>query len=263
LWDLVGAYHTLANRGVWSPLRILSAPAGAAVSRRIYSPAATFTISDILADRASRSETFGLENSLATRFWSAVKTGTSKDMRDNWCVGYTDRFTVGVWVGNVTGVPMRDVTGITGAAPVWLDVINYLHERYGSVTPQAPAGVVTRRVSFPKSVEAARNEWFVQGTEPARSLAELDENEPQIESPAEGSIIAIDPDIPSGLQRVSFEAGHGATGAKWILDGRERCAVSSPCLWQPVPGMHTLALVGASGRTIGQATFKVRGRSEQ
>jgi len=290
LWDLVGAYHALANGGVWMPLRIsnpldasgrtprslapetsstqglrgiVDASAGAVASRRIYSPAAAFIISDVLADRASRSETFGLENSLATRFWSAVKTGTSKDMRDNWCVGYTDRFTVGVWVGNVTGAPMHDVTGITGAAPVWLDVMNYLHERYGSGAPQAPAGVIARRVSFPKSVEAARSEWFVQGTEPARSLAELDENRSQIESPAEGSIIAIDPDIPSSLQRVSFEAGRGAAGARWILDGRERCAAASPCLWQPLPGMHRLTLVDASGRAIDQVTFRVRGRSEQ
>ena len=62
---------------------------------------------DILADRESRSPTFGLENPLATRFWTAVKTGTSKEMRDNWCVGYSRRYTVGVWVGNFAGEPMR------------------------------------------------------------------------------------------------------------------------------------------------------------
>ena len=262
LWDLVGAYRALANGGVWSPLRVISGPSGKNETRRIYSPGAAFIVSDVLADRASRSETFGLENSLATRFWSAVKTGTSKDMRDNWCVGYTDRFTVGVWVGNVTGAPMRDVTGITGAAPVWLDVMNYLHERYGSGAPQAPAGVVARRVSFPQSVEADRKEWFIRDTEPASSMAVLNENKPQIEAPAEGSIIAIDPDIPSGLQRVSFKAGNGAAGAIWILDGRERCAASSPCMWQPVAGTHTLALVRASGGTIDQVTFKVRGQAE-
>ncbi len=259
LWDLVDAYHALANNGVWSPLRTSRASAAELASRRIYSAGTAFIVSDVLADRASRSETFGLENSLATRFWSAVKTGTSKDMRDNWCVGYTDRFTVGVWVGNVTGAPMRDVTGITGAAPVWLDVMNYLHTRYGSGTPRAPMGVLTRRVSFPDSVEAARNEWFAQGTEPAQGLAELDKNDARIESPAEGSIIAIDPDIPAGLQRVNFEAGRGASGARWILDGRERCAVSSSCLWQPVPGMHRLALVGAENRVIDQVAFQVRG----
>ncbi len=262
LWDLVGAYRTLANGGVWSPLGITRGSPGAPASRRIYSAAAAFIISDVLADRASRSETFGLENSLATRFWSAVKTGTSKDMRDNWCLGYTDRFTVGVWVGNVTGSPMRDVTGITGAAPVWLDVMNYLHERYDSGAPQPPAGLVSLRVSFPPSVEAARDEYFVRGTEPVRNPAVLDEDKLQIESPAQGSIIAIDPDIPSGLQRVSFEAGKRAAGAKWILDGRERCAASSACLWRPVPGTHTLALIGASGATIDEVTFKVRGHGD-
>ena len=106
---------------------------------RIYDPATAYLISDILADRASRSATFGLENNLATRFWSAVKTGTSKDMRDNWCVGFTDRFTVGVWVGNFSGAAMRDVTGITGAAPVWLEVMNYLHEHFGSGAITRPA----------------------------------------------------------------------------------------------------------------------------
>jgi penicillin-binding protein 1C len=263
LWDLVGAYRALANGGAWSPLRVISAPSGEIEARRIYSPGAAFIVSDVLADRASRSETFGLENSLATRFWSAVKTGTSKDMRDNWCVGYTDRFTVGVWVGNVTGAPMRDVSGITGAAPVWLDVMNYLHERYGSGAPQAPAGVVAQRVSFPQSVEADRVEWFIRDTEPVSSRAVLNEDKPRIESPAEGSIIAIDPDIPSALQRVSFEAGDGAAGARWILDGRERCAASAPCMWQPIAGTHTLALVRASGGTIDQVTFKVRGQSGQ
>lgn len=81
---------------------------------------AVFIISSILSDREARSTTFGLENPLSTKFWSAAKTGTSKDMRDNWCVGYSDTYTVGVWIGNFSGEPMRDVTGITGAAPCGL-----------------------------------------------------------------------------------------------------------------------------------------------
>ena len=88
LWDLVDAYRTLANGGRYSAMRLMNG-GPPAPTRQIYSPATAFLVSDVLADRASRSETFGLENSLATRFWSAVKTGTSKDMRDNWCVGYT------------------------------------------------------------------------------------------------------------------------------------------------------------------------------
>ncbi|HUA34670.1 MAG TPA: penicillin-binding protein 1C [Candidatus Binataceae bacterium] len=258
LWELVGAYRTLADGGTWSPLR-LTAAAPAPQSRRIYSPAAAFVVSDVLADRASRSVTFGLENSLATRYWSAVKTGTSKDMRDNWCAGYSDRFTVGVWVGNVTGAPMRDVTGITGAAPVWLDVMNYLHDRYGSGAIHAPAGVVARRVEFADAVEAPREEWFLAGTEPVASRAKLDRDLPRIESPADGSIIAFDPDIPHDQQRVSFEAGRGSEHARWKLDGRIVCATASSCMWEPRAGAHKLVLESDSGHALDKVEFTVRG----
>ena len=76
---------------------------------------AAFIVGDILSDRGARARTFGLDNVLATRFWSAVKTGTSKDMRDNWCVGFQRRYTVGVWVGNADGAPMWDVSGVSAA----------------------------------------------------------------------------------------------------------------------------------------------------
>ncbi|HKV53518.1 MAG TPA: penicillin-binding protein 1C [Candidatus Binataceae bacterium] len=260
LWDLVNAYRTLANGGIFSPLRLTSGPpTGVELQRRIYSAGTAFLISNILADRASRSATFGLENSLATRYWSAVKTGTSKDMRDNWCLGYTNRFTVGVWVGNSTGAPMRDVTGITGAAPVWLDLMNHLHELYGGSAPVPPPGVVARRVAFPDSVEVPRTEWFIAGTEPNSSIATLDESAPRIVSPADGSIVALDPDIPADQQRVNFEAGRGSKSTRWVLDGRERCDAASACLWRPTPGLHTLVLAGKAGRVFDQVTFKVRG----
>ena len=263
LWDLVGAYRTLANGGIATPLSLAVGNALPSAPRRIYSREAAFIVSDILADRAGRSETFGLENSLATRYWSAVKTGTSKDMRDNWCIGYTDRFTVGVWVGNVSGAPMRDVTGITGAAPVWLDVVDYLHDRYGSGAPQPPPQVISRQVSFANSVEPARVDWFLRGTEPGSAVAALDDRAPRVTSPADGTIIALDPDIPSDQQRVIFKAGRGAERARWVLDGNARCKVNEPCLWQPMAGRHSLALVDMSGRTLDRVTFEVRGQQAE
>jgi penicillin-binding protein 1C len=258
LWDLTAAYRTLANAGTASPLMLTSA-SSAAPSRRIYSADAAFVISDILADRASRSATFGLENSLATRYWSAVKTGTSKDMRDNWCVGYTKRFTVGVWVGNVTGAPMRDVTGVTGAAPVWLDVMNYLHEHFGSGAIEPPVGVVRHAIGFPNAVEAPRVDWFIAGSEPRADEERIDRGTPRIISPVENSIIAIDPDIPSNLQRLSLEASHARSGARWILDGRELGPAASPCMWEPRPGPHTLSLIDAAGHLDQRVDFSVRG----
>ena len=257
LWDLVNAYRTLANGGRYSAMRLVSGGAPEP-ARQIYSPATAFLVSDILADRASRATTFGLENALATRFWSAVKTGTSKDMRDNWCVGYTGRFTVGVWVGNFSGASMHDVTGITGAAPVWLNVMNYLDQRFGSDAIARPAGVTSRMVEFPQAVEPQRQEWFIAGTEPNRQAAHLDDT-PRILSPAPDTVIAFDPDIPVDRQRVAFVASAGAGGSRWMLDHKTLGSVNGVMLWTPSPGVHTLALADSMGRPLDTATFRVRG----
>ena len=137
LCELVNAYRALANGGEWSELRFASAET-ISQRRKIFSKEATFLISDILSDRDARSITFGLENPLSTRFWTAVKTGTSKDMRDNWCVGYSRRYTVGVWVGNFSGEPMWNVSGITGAAPIWIEMMDFLHRDVPNTKREAP-----------------------------------------------------------------------------------------------------------------------------
>ncbi|HVB78727.1 MAG TPA: penicillin-binding protein 1C [Candidatus Binataceae bacterium] len=261
LWDLVNAYRALANGGRYCAMRLMNDRA-AEPTRQIYSPATAFLVSDILADRASRAATFGLENALATRFWSAVKTGTSKDMRDNWCVGYSARFTVGVWVGNFSGAAMHDVTGITGAAPVWLDLMNYLDQRFGGGAIAKPAGVTARMVEFPNAVEPARKEWFIAGTEPNRQAASLDDT-PRILSPAPDTVIAFDPDIPSSRQRVAFVASADAGGGSlWTLDHKTLGPANGVMLWTPSPGVHTLALADARGRTLDTTTFKVRGGTD-
>jgi hypothetical protein len=112
LWDLVDAYRTLSNGGLWSPLRLTQAGV-VEPQKRIYSKEAAFIVSDILSDRESRRRTFSLESPLSTRFWTAVKTGTSKGMRDNWCIGFSDRYTVGVWAGNFSGELTTDDYGVT------------------------------------------------------------------------------------------------------------------------------------------------------
>jgi len=213
----------------------------------------------MLADRASRSGTFGLENSLATRYWSAVKTGTSKDMRDNWCVGYTDRFTVAVWVGNSSGASMRDVTGITGAAPIWLDVMNYLHDRFGSGQAARSQRVVAAEVRFPDAVEARRREWFIGETAPDSGAGDLEDANPRIVSPAPDTIVALDPDVPLSAQRIAFQASASALNSHWLLDGRALGAVRGVFLWAPSPGAHTLAIMRESGIALDTIGFSVRG----
>lgn len=262
LWQLANAYRTLANGGQYSELQLTIGANSQSNARRLYSSEAAFVVSDIMADRASRSATFGLENSLATRYWSAVKTGTSKDMRDNWCVGYTDRFTVAVWVGNSSGAPMRDVSGITGAAPIWLDVMNYLHDRFGSGQIAPPQHVVKSDVRFPGAVEPPRCEWFLGATAPDSALSDLDDASSRIISPAADTIVALDPDVPSGDQRIAFEASAASLDSHWVLDGHALGAVRGVLLWAPSSGVHTLSIVGESGAALDKIGFSVRGSDQ-
>ena len=143
----------------------------AAAPVRVADAAATFLVTDILADNNARVRTFGWASPLATRGFAAVKTGTSKDMRDNWCVGFTDRYTIGVWVGNASGAAMHDVSGVSGAAPVWQSIAAYLHDGAPSRPPARPAGVVAQRVAFDSQREPARDEYFLAGSERALQRA--------------------------------------------------------------------------------------------
>jgi penicillin-binding protein 1C len=257
LLELANAYRTLANGGQQGSVTLR--PRAPERKRRVLDEGAAFIVGDILSDRAARSVTFGLRNELATSFWSAVKTGTSKDMRDNWCVGYTDRYTVGVWVGNFDGQPMWDVSGVDGAAPVWRDLVDYLHRDRPSRAPTAPAGLVRRTVAFTPAVEPPRSEWFLRGTETA-SVERLapGQRQPKILYPADASLIALDPDIPARLQRVRFLA-QGEGGLAWVLDGEELGKAVLEAGWEPAPGKHEVQLVGRDGRPVASARFEVRG----
>jgi penicillin-binding protein 1C len=280
LLSLTNAYRTLANGGRYS------APSLAKNPKPVFKPAldarAAFIATDIMADPMARARTFGTDSILATRFWTAVKTGTSKDMRDNWAMGFSQRYTVGVWVGNASGAPMWDVSGTSGAAPIWAALMNYLHKTERSRAPTPPAGLVQSRTQFGNQggqpLEAARSEWFLQGTEQTvfamnsgaetqgttwargqkglrKSTTEPDAP-PRITAPASGTIIALDPDIPPKHQRVSFSAE--GRGTRWLMDGKE-FARGPQAQWMPWPGRHVVQLVDAGGKVADEIKLEVRG----
>lgn len=262
LLEMTNAYRTLANQGVYGPLTFIPGH-GSMGSRRVFSKEAAFIVSDILSDRAGRAASFGLENPLTTRKWSAVKTGTSKDMRDNWCIGFSSRYTVGVWVGNFSGEPMWNVSGVSGAAPVWLAVMNRLHERTPSVRPAPPSGVWERKMDLAGMGEA-RGDWFIKGTEPdgrvnAVFAKGFNRAGYRIIYPAKDTIIAIDPDMPEGVEKVFFEAEPVDSGLKWVLDGKEAGLAAGLIAWTPESGRHVLSLVDKDGGTVDKVDFLVRG----
>ena len=262
LLALTNAYRTLANGGRFGETRMLPAAAATPAPRTspAVDPRAAFIVGDILSDANARTRTFGVDSVLGTRFWTAVKTGTSKDMRDNWAVGWSQRYTVGVWVGNAGGAPMWDVSGTSGAAPVWAEVMGFLHARQPSRAPTAPPGLVRQRVRFGGALEASRDEWFIAGTEQAVfSLDAADrgaDSGGRITAPADGSIIAIDPDIPPNRQRVRFEAE--GRGLQWRIDGKP-FARGNCAQWLPWPGRHLVELADADGEVLDRLRIEVRG----
>ena len=141
LWELAGAYATLARGGSAVPLHLLNLQPPAA--NRIGDPPTWSLVTDMLADPHARAQSFGLHSVLEMPFPAAVKTGTSSDFRDTWTVGFSREYTVAVWVGNFDGSPMRDVSGVTGAAPLWNRIMLHLYDRKDDPPPfDPPSGFV-------------------------------------------------------------------------------------------------------------------------
>ncbi len=154
-----------------------------AYGKQAVDPRIAFIISDILADNNARTPAMGANSQLNTgALGASVKTGTTNDFKDNWTVGYTRNVAVGVWVGNSNGSPMVNSSGLTGAAPIWNNVINTIYGNQellskdfavnGQLMPnqqQAPAGVSrreicdVRRLKEPATDCPRINEWFLDG----------------------------------------------------------------------------------------------------
>ncbi len=183
LSELAQAYAMLAREGEFLPLRFYRSAglqSGAELSRgtargpTVIDPRITRVLTDILADDLARSPEFGVGGPLAFPFPVAAKTGTSKGFRDNWTVGFTREITVAVWAGNFDGTPMVGSTGVTGAGPLFHEVM-LAAMRGRQRTPLLDhTGLVAADVC-PLSGDLAsdacphrRKEWFVPGREPRR-----------------------------------------------------------------------------------------------
>jgi penicillin-binding protein 1C len=258
LLEQANAYRSLANGGRTAPVRLRSEdPAG--IFRQILSPQAAWIIADIMADPSARAGTFGVDSALRLPFWAAAKTGTSKAMRDNWCIGFTDHFTVAVWVGNLEGDSMKAVSGTSGAAPVWRDVMMALHANAPGKAPPRPAGIENRAVTFDAGVEPPRSDWFLSGTaQTAQASVPTTARRPRIVNPVSGSVFALDPDIPIDRQRMGFAVTGAVDGHRLVLDTRDLGDAAARPQVIAGPGSHRLALLDAGGRMIDQVRFTVR-----
>ena len=177
--ELARAYAALANGGSLAPLQVIKSDSSEASkllrdetppSRlRSISPETTFLITDILRDPEARAPGFGRYGPLELPFPVAVKTGTSKDYRDNWAVGYSPRYTVAVWVGNFDGSPMRRVSGVSGAGPLFHAIMLQLGSGGNFKTPASVESAMICPISgaLPgKACGGTKREFFLSDTVP-------------------------------------------------------------------------------------------------
>lgn len=169
LVDLTSAYATLGRLGIHKPWRVR--PLESSPGIPVADPGACWLVGDVLRDPLARAAQFGLETPLRMPVPVAVKTGTSTGYRDNWAFGVTPEYTVGVWVGNFDGTPMRNISGVDGAGPILADVVAELDHRMGTSSPEPPVGI-RHRVIEPLTGRCVpegrrgREELFLAGTEP-------------------------------------------------------------------------------------------------
>jgi len=267
LLELTAAYAALARGGIWLPARLMQGEP--AQARRAIGRAEAYIVTSILSDNSARAPAFGADSAFSLPFDLAAKTGTTKDYRDNWAVGYTPEWTVGVWVGNFSGAPMRRVSGITGAAPVLKETALALKKLYGSTPFRRPPGIKTARVCpvsgqppsqfCPSSME----EVYTAARLPAGQCAEHRPPEaaaarpagrPAVKFPSEGDVFRLDPQTPRGAQALFFKAGEAEGDIVWNVDGRELAERGNGAAWPLAPGAHSVHF------TLSRGTETVRAR---
>ncbi len=182
LLELSTAYAALADNGYYtgnfSILDIHDADGNLLYTQekppplQILDPRVTWLISDILSDDSARTTGFGLNSTLKLDRTAAVKTGTTTNFHDNWTIGYTPDLLVGVWVGNSGYEAMHNVTGLTGAAPIWHEVMRGLLQGRPDHPFERPDGLTQVEVCDLSGLlptlacPHTRTEWFIAGTEP-------------------------------------------------------------------------------------------------
>ena len=182
LLELTGAYTAFANSGNFVPnemiLEIRNIQ-GVVVYKpeevlpeQVFSEEVAWLISDILSDDEARSIGFGANSILNLDRPAAVKTGTTSNYHDNWTIGYTPEIVVGVWVGNSDYKSMRNVTGLTGAGPIWHDFMRTALANTPETWFYRPNDLVALEVCTlsgllpTEACQVTHTEWFIPGTEP-------------------------------------------------------------------------------------------------
>ena len=292
LLEVTNAYASLARLGEFRPWRVLGTSPTSV--RRYSRPELVWQVADMLSDNSARTLAFGMNSALRFDYPVACKTGTSTDFRDNWTIGFTPEFSVGVWAGNFDGSPMREVSGVTGAGPILHAIFDYLHSHYGTSWYRTPENIVERTVHpltgkllAEGDARGVREKFLRDQLPPAESTADYDpsgnvllgpeyaewfasaENcvadraalsstngELQISSPLPGSVYLVDPDVPTS-RRIPLVV-RGAPRVEWQSESLACDSGPDGSFALATEGEHRLVVTDpATGR---QAETRIRVR---
>ncbi len=267
LYELVRAYAALARQGRWRDVHALLEDNAPMEERTVFARETAAQLASILSDPDARALEFGRSSILSFPVQTAVKTGTSTDYRDAWTVGFSDRYTAGVWMGNLSGDPMREVTGAIGPSMVLRGVFRELRKRDSETAPLPSAPTLEKhricKVSgmSPGSSCPTVDEYFKPGTAPSRPCPGHDSTllrniahstlsrarlagPPSISTPSPGLQLASDPRIPDDLELFPLQLAEGSCDGvvEWFVDGasvgRSR-EIGGKLLWKLELGKHT------------------------
>ncbi|HET7931544.1 MAG TPA: transglycosylase domain-containing protein [Rhodanobacteraceae bacterium] len=270
LHDMVQGYASLARHGEFLPLHVLEGvPQPGPV--QVLPADVTSLLASILSDPDARKAEFGADSVLDLPMPTAVKTGTSSDYHDIWTMGFDNRYTVGVWMGNLGGAPTDQLTGSLGPAPVLRQIFAHLRSTapYAGLwhSPELRAVQTCEWIGPPACVQ--RTEWYLpHSTTTGLAAQSPARSEPRIAQPLPGEMLAIDPRLPPSSQRLRFTLdanGRNIQRVVWQVDGKPLPASGAdPASWVLVPGAHRVSaevwVEGvATAARLGPIAFSVAG----
>ena len=273
LLELTRAYAALAHAGVYRREKYLQGRE-ASDSAQVFTPQVAYILAQIMSDRSARAPAFGECSPIDLPFPCAAKTGTTKDYKDNWTAGFTDEYTVGVWVGNFDAAPMHGVSGVSGAGPLFRDVMLALHRDHRPHAFERPAGLVTAQVCplsgdlRSRHCPAAMTEYFIAGRQPPsvcafhgpgaavrvpplyRDWADHKGTDGyqvgadgalSVAFPSDDDVFRVDPGLRRESQMIRFKAviPGGAGDVHWMLDNKNISRALSPT-WRLAAGDHVV-----------------------
>lgn len=295
LTELVQAYAVLARNGSFLPLQS-RLPLREEAPQPLLEAVHCYRLADILSDPSARAAGFGSAPNLSFPFRVAVKTGTSSNFRDNWCVGFTAEYTVGVWVGNFDNSPMLEVSGVSGAGPIFHRVMSLLHESLPPSFPDCPPELqqvvidsrtgaaatdatpaFCRRTEWTTATDAARlpqgkydasgralldsryTEWYAGCS--LKHLYALEADAPSarraaILIPADGSTLTLEPTLPGEGNLVELRSTLPAATTTWQSDTLRIIRCNGKYYALLTPGLHTLR-AAAPPNLRARSTFRV------